>query len=206
MVIFKFINKYTLFFCISLAFICIMPDYLWAFNANVIKISDGDTLQVKKTNGEIIKIRLYGIDCPESSQKFGSQATQFTTKTVLNQSVSIKNIETDQYGRMVAIVTPLNSSQSLNELLVQNGYAWYYANFCKSGTFCKQLKQLEKTAQNQQLGLWGAADPIPPWAYRKGVRDYAAANNDDDWLWDLAVAFKNWLVTVLKNAYNFYID
>jgi hypothetical protein len=46
------------------------------FTGKVIKITDGDTIVVLNRNREQIKIRLEGIDCPESHQEFGEKAKQ----------------------------------------------------------------------------------------------------------------------------------
>ena len=68
----------------------------------VVSIADGDTftmiVQSKK-----IKVRLYGIDCPEKGQEFYSTAKQFLSGKVLNKTVSVKKLNTDPYGRTVGI-------------------------------------------------------------------------------------------------------
>ena len=37
----------------------------------VVKVSDGDTITVLAPGNQQVKIRLYGIDCPEKKQAFG---------------------------------------------------------------------------------------------------------------------------------------
>jgi micrococcal nuclease len=46
---------------------------LWAedFTGKVVAITDGDTIKVMH-NGAAERIRLWGIDCPESKQAFGT--------------------------------------------------------------------------------------------------------------------------------------
>lgn len=144
----------------------IIPANVWAYKAKVIKVADGDTITVQKSNGDLVKVRLYGIDCPESDQAYGNAAARFTNKAVLNQSVDVDVIDTDQYGRAVAIVKYGNTS--LNAELARNGYAWYYPQYCKSKNFCQQIERLEQTARSQNTGLWQDANPIAPWSYRKG--------------------------------------
>ncbi len=49
------------------------------FTGRVVGISDGDTISV--LHGDIaVKVRLEGIDCPESHQAFGNKAKQFAAK------------------------------------------------------------------------------------------------------------------------------
>lgn len=138
-----------------------------AFNAKVVKVSDGDTLLVRNAKGDEVKIRLYGIDCPESSQAYGSQAKRFTAGLVLHKTVMVQKIETDQYGRMVAVIMLRGEDTSLNENLVKSGYAWYYPNYCKRFAFCQTLKKYESEAKKQKLGLWRDDNPTPPWDFRK---------------------------------------
>jgi endonuclease YncB( thermonuclease family) len=46
-------------------------DPIWAreFTATVIRVTDGDTLVVRTAEFEDVKIRLFGIDAPESRQE-----------------------------------------------------------------------------------------------------------------------------------------
>ena len=156
--------------------LCLTATLSWGFSATVIKVSDGDTLLIKQNGGTKTKIRLYGIDSPEITQAYGKASASFTAKTVLNQKVNVKVIETDQYGRLVALITVVNTNINLNEQLVRQGYAWYYPQFCHNTTFCNTLKKLEQAARKQKLGLWQDSAPIPPWEFRK----LASNNNIDD--------------------------
>ena len=45
-------------------------------SGKVVGISDGDTITVLQGRQQF-KIRLYGVDCPESSQTFGRKAKEF---------------------------------------------------------------------------------------------------------------------------------
>ncbi|EDI0481691.1 nuclease, partial [Salmonella enterica subsp. enterica serovar Typhimurium] len=47
-----------------------------SFEAKVVKIIDGDTITALDGQNTNIKIRLYGIDAPESKQAFGQKAKQ----------------------------------------------------------------------------------------------------------------------------------
>lgn len=43
----------------------------------VTKISDGDTLTIVNSDNKLVKIRLYGIDSPETKQEFGTNSKEF---------------------------------------------------------------------------------------------------------------------------------
>ena len=154
-----------------------------AFSAVVVKVSDGDTLQVRESNGTVTKIRLYGVDSPETAQPYGKASASFLDKAAFNRTVNIKTVETDQYGRLVAIVTVKNENISLNAQLVRQGYAWYYPQYCRSGAFCKTLKGLEQQAREQKLGLWREPNPTPPWEFRRNAKN-SAENGLEDYNWE----------------------
>lgn len=76
--------------------------------------------------GHIVKVRLFGIDCPESKQEGGPQATWFTRYAAMDRTVTVIQHDTDRYGRMVADVV-LPDSRVLNKELEHSGNAWWYS-------------------------------------------------------------------------------
>jgi endonuclease YncB( thermonuclease family) len=63
---------------IAIAFWLLFITPAWAdFSATVLRITDGDTNVVRTADYEDVKIRLYGIDCPERKQPSGPEATAF---------------------------------------------------------------------------------------------------------------------------------
>jgi len=56
----------------------------------VVGVSDGDTIKVMRAH-EQVKVRLYGIDCPEKGQPFSSKAKQFTSEMAFGKIVEIEN-------------------------------------------------------------------------------------------------------------------
>ena len=140
----------------------------WAdetFQAKVIGISDGDTIEVLH-EGKQVKIRLYGIDTPEKRQAFGNRAKQFTSVQVFGKTVTVVPMDTDRYGRTVGMVYPVSGAESLNEAIVKAGFAWVYRKYCKA-EFCPGWLTHEQAAQASGRGLWADPDPIPPWQFRK---------------------------------------
>jgi len=114
---------------------------------------------------------LYGVDCPESHQDFGSKAKDFTSSMVFGKEVSVKVMDTDRYGRTVGIVN-INAT-TLNEELLKNGMAWYYGQYCKS-SFCSQWSQYQEDAKSRNTGLWSMANPTPPWEFRRNGKSGSA--------------------------------
>ena len=107
-------------FYILVAMLVATPSLTWAWSGEVVGISDGDTITVLREK-EQVKIRLYGIDTPERGQAFGKKAKQFTSKLVYGKVVEVKVMDTDRYGRTVALVAV--NKQILNDELLKAGYA-----------------------------------------------------------------------------------
>jgi endonuclease YncB( thermonuclease family) len=70
----------------------------------VVAIADGDTLTVLDASNKQHKIRLDGIDAPESSQDFGSRAKQSLSDLVFGKTVTIISSKKDRYGRTLGKV------------------------------------------------------------------------------------------------------
>jgi micrococcal nuclease len=138
----------------------------------VVSIADGDTITVLDSGKTQHKIRLYGVDCPESHQDYGWKAKEFTSNMVFGQTVSVKVMDTDRYGRTVGIVNI--GSETLNEELVKNGMAWFYGQYCKA-SFCSQWNQYQDTARSRKIGLWSMSNSIPPWEFRRGEKSKSSA-------------------------------
>ena len=131
----------------------------------VISVADGDTLTFLGSGGEVRKIRLYGVDSPELHQPGGKEAAEFTKSLVLLSKVNIQTMDTDQYGRSVAVVT-LDDGRVLNEELLKNGHAWVYTSYCKTAR-CAYWQTLEAKARSERAGLWSGKKPVPPWQWRR---------------------------------------
>lgn len=130
----------------------------------VIRVSDGDTVTVLTGEG-LTKVRLYGIDCPESAQKGGDEATALAGDLMFLQHVSLSVMDKDQYGRNVAVVK-LPDGRLANEELVRQGHAWVYRSYCNQ-PICARWLALERQAKKQGLGLWRHKNPVPPWQWRR---------------------------------------
>ena len=133
--------------------------------AIVVRIIDADTLILDSA----IKIRLYGIDCPERGQPGGVEATEAAVILALGQSVEVMEQFQDRYGRTVAIVI-LESGDTLQEALLQRGMAWVAPRYCKRPE-CDSWRDLEQSARLSRIGIWQDEYAVPPWEWRKQNRD-----------------------------------
>ena len=128
----------------------------------VSKITDGDTFYVMTKNSEKFKIRLIGINAPESynvgkkfrKEYFGKEAKVFATNLLKNKKVKLTfDVQkTDRYGRILAYIY-LENGVFLNQYLVENGFA-VVATFPPNVKYVEVFTKAEKSARNKKLGLW----------------------------------------------------
>jgi endonuclease YncB( thermonuclease family) len=81
-----------------------LPALAADFPDKVVGISDGDTLTVLTAETWQVKVRLHGIDAPETGQDFGSRAKQAASEAAFGKQVTVREVDRDCYGRTVAEV------------------------------------------------------------------------------------------------------
>lgn len=156
------------FFLFLLLFSAFVLPASYAWEGRVVKIADGDTITVLAPGNRQVKVRLYGVDCPESKQAFGQRARQFTASLVGNKTVDVQEMDTDRYSRVVGVVT-VPGGKILNKALIEAGLAWVYTYYCKAD-FCPAWKREEILARQERRGLWRDGNPVPPWEWRREKR------------------------------------
>ena len=126
----------------------------------VTHVTDGDTLDCRGLG----RVRLIGIDAPETSQKpFGATST-----AALNALLPVGtraqlelDVEThDQYGRTLGYVW--SNGRMVNWLLVRNGWA-VLLTVPPNVQYVNDLRAGQQRAHAEQLGLWrvGGFDCLP---------------------------------------------
>ena len=148
--------------------IIFIPSMAYAWQGNILKIHDGDTLTVAPCGDTDtpVDIRLYGVDSPELGQPGGTQAVNWLRHRLpLKTTVDIIPFGTDTHGRRVVAIV-MEGRKAVNAELIQQGLAWVSPKFCR-GKMCAKWKKLEKHARKQTSGIWSKPDPVPPWEWRK---------------------------------------
>lgn len=145
------------------------PAFADQFTAKVVSVVDGDTLNVLHDDTHE-KVILYGIDCPELGQEFGTQAREFTDQCCYNKVVTVQSFGKDKFGRTRGEII-LSDGADLNQELVKRGLAWWSDKFAPDNT---GLRDLQANAKAQHTGLWASPNPIPPWIYRNGDKSVKA--------------------------------
>ena len=136
----------------------------------VVRIADGDTITVLDSTNTQHRIRLKGIDAPESHQAFGTQSKKNLSQMIFDQDVSVIYEKTDQYGRLVGKI--LLSDKDINLEQVRDGMAWHYKEFERehSPADREAYARAEDEARNARRGLWSDASPIEPSEFRRAQR------------------------------------
>lgn len=132
------------------------------FSAKVIRILDGDTMEVLYQN-QPVKIRLAHIDCPEKrgSQPFGNNAKIALSNLCFGQQITVYGEKFDRYRRLIAVVAN-HKKQIVNQEMIRQGMAWHFKKYSTD----QRYAQLELTARKQRAGLWHDQNPTAPWEWR----------------------------------------
>ncbi len=135
------------------------PKVVEEFSGTVVGVTDGDTITVL-VNKQSIKIRLEGIDAPESGQSFGTQSKQALSEMVFGKRVTIRKTGEDRFGRTLGVV--IVGDVDVNAKMIQDGWAWHFRRYNDED----RLAQLEVSARSAKRGLWAESNPLAPWDYR----------------------------------------
>lgn len=133
----------------------------------VVAVSDGDTLTLL-IDKQQHKIRMAGIDAPESKQDFGRKAKEDLSMLVFGKVVAVEGTKTDKYGRLVRKV--LVEGVDANLAQIRAGLAWHYKEYEKEQTKADRdaYAAAEKEARNATIGLWSMPNPRRPAEFRHG--------------------------------------
>lgn len=137
------------------------------YKAEVIHVSDGDTVTIVDQDKARITIRLSGIDSPEKGQAYGGKAKAFMKDLIYKKTVTVFPLKKGKYGRTIAtVITP--DGQNVSHEMLKAGLTWWFYKYSKDA----YLGGLEVQAKRSRTGLWEDSLAIPPWVYRKANRNY----------------------------------
>ncbi|MBF9295074.1 thermonuclease family protein, partial [Staphylococcus epidermidis] len=127
---------------------------------HVNRVVDGDTFVAKKSNGEQIKVRLIGVDTPETVkpntpvQPYGKEASNYSKQHLNNKDVYLEydKEKEDRYGRTLAYVW-LDEKTMYNEELVKKGLA-REKYFSPNGKYRSTFEKDEQQAKKDKVNLW----------------------------------------------------
>jgi micrococcal nuclease len=136
-----------------------------SWQGTVVYVTDGDTLWVRPSDetphSEPRKIRIDGIDAPESCQPYGAQSTAALKGLVASKLVIVQSKRLDDYGRDVAKIT-INGTD-VGAWMVRSGHAWSYHYRHNAGPYRVE----EESAARSRLGLFADTAAIEPRLFRR---------------------------------------
>ncbi len=126
----------------------------------VVRVIDGDTIQVCCVFGDRVKVRYIGVDTPETHhpmkgvEHYGMEAAEANRKMVDGKTVRLEFDvqQLDRYNRLLAYVY-LEDGTFVNAWLVEHGYAMVMTvppNVRHQDLFLK----LQREAREAKRGLW----------------------------------------------------
>jgi len=164
--------KPVMFVLLLITLRLVLPAPSSAGQFKVTRVYDGDT--VKAEGHDItIKVRLVGIDAPETSKKkgtpgqpYGQRSTKHLAGLVLNKTVDIKGYGLDRYGRNLGVIY-LNGS-NVNLEMVKAGLAEVYRGIAPLKFKLVPYWQEEKEARDAGKGMWAEGDKyVSPKTWRR---------------------------------------
>lgn len=146
----------------------------------VVRVTDGDTFQMRDSSGKIHKIRIQGVDAPEASpnnakkaggcvkpdQPFGVEARKGLESVLAGKQVAVE-VTGKSYDRLLGNVRV--GDRSVNLVMVEQGWAWYAREYARDQTL--EMNQAfdiaEQKARAANRGLWANVGAIKPGDWRK---------------------------------------
>ena len=89
------------------------------YSAYVSNVIDGDTFDTSTNE----RIRLEGIDAPESNTTAGQRATEYLRGLIQNRNVTIDSKYKDTWNRTVAQVWRSTDNLNVNQAMLDSGHA-----------------------------------------------------------------------------------
>ena len=151
---------------LALALATTLPADAETLTGRVVKVTDGDTVQVLDASRNTHKVRLAGIDAPESGQAFGTKAKRRLLALVGGKTVTVDWDKRDRYRRLVGKL--LANGDDINLAMVRDGMAWWYRKYAdeQSATDRRRYAAAEERARSARRGLWSDPNAMAPWGWR----------------------------------------
>lgn len=132
-------------------------------HGKIVKVVDGDTVDVRLKSGKKKRIRVIGIDTPEvhgTTECMGPEASENAKKSfrrgtrVILYSDTSQDLE-DRYGRLLRYVVRKKGSKDLGKLQLRAGLARVYVYDKTPFVRVKSYRRVQTAAKKAGSGIWG---------------------------------------------------
>jgi endonuclease YncB( thermonuclease family) len=159
-------SKLVIFLGFPLVFLFVVDSFpiQKQFSGICSEVLDGDTIIVKGK-----RIRFFGIDAPEKSQRalsgerIGEWSTSYLKKLILGKRVSVTYYKKGFYGRIIGEIW---MDENINLKMLEEGMA-VKANQNRNRSYIN----VEYVARLERKGIFGTLGFETPWFYRKRMRN-----------------------------------
>lgn len=155
------------------------PTLAAQLECRVIGVADGDTLTCLTADRKSERIRLRGIDAPESKQDFGQRSKQNLSDLAYGKTATIQWDKRDRWKRIIGTVwvepadcPGCGHTLDVGRAQLASGMAWWFKRYAsdqpREERHAYEFEHAEAKARS--VGLWRDPQPIPPWDWRSGKR------------------------------------
>jgi len=144
-------------------------------------VADGDTIHVLTAEQTKLKVRLYGIDAPETEksnrrtgeiskpgQSYGEEAKNALAGAISGKEVTLEVMDTDRYKRVVCIVW--YQGRNINLEMVSAGLAEAFSEYLKP-PYRNTFLLAQREAKIAGHGIWSLPNYERPSDFRRKIKN-----------------------------------
>jgi len=135
----------------------------------VTRVVDGDTIDVMIPPGRKVRVRLHGVDTPESGEPFSEQATRFARVLMFAREIEVTGKDVDGRDRLVARVRVNQTDAS--EAIIAAGVGCTFRRYVSDPI----LETAQDRARASRAGFWAAGVRQPKCVARELGQAVAAS-------------------------------
>jgi endonuclease YncB( thermonuclease family) len=132
--------------------------------ARVVRVIDGDTIEVRFATGRTSDVRLIGIDTPEvyGGTECGGPEASASLKRILPVNTRVTLLSdisqdlADRYGRLLRYVHKADTGKDVNRQQVYQGFASVYVYDHNPFNRTASYRKASQLARSAQRGMWAA--------------------------------------------------
>jgi endonuclease YncB( thermonuclease family) len=144
------------------------PDVM--LTGRILRVEDSDVVVLLGPGNAQHKVRLLGIDAPDTGQPYAEAAKDYLATRVVGRFVVVEYGGRDPYGSILGKVVLSGSDLGLEQ--ISAGMAWHSKRDqdLQSPADQRAYAKAEEQARQAQMGLWFDSCPVAPWVWREPRR------------------------------------